>query len=157
VRTPQVPEASVARDRLSQQIDLPTARAIAHDVADDLVIQQEALRRRSASLAIEASDRSWLQHLLGEIKSHRTQSLTVPEYDAQKLVVSVGLRPGQAAPAVLATMRVRTRGVTYDRNGNVRAVSSWRPGVVTFEAWWSGEHYLLVSVKPPPNWHAPRV
>ncbi len=157
VRIPHVPVASVARDHLSDQIDTATARAIARDVADDLVIQEEAERRRSVPLAIEASDRSWLHHLLQEITTHRATALTVPDYVAEQLVVSVGTRPGQAAPAVLVTMRVRVRDVTYDRAGQRLRVAPWRPAVVTFEAWWSGEHYLLVSNVPPPGWHAPKL
>ena len=51
VRIPQVPTASVAHDRLSDQIDEGTARAIANDVADDFVIQEEAERRRSVLLS----------------------------------------------------------------------------------------------------------
>jgi Na+-translocating ferredoxin:NAD+ oxidoreductase RnfD subunit len=157
VRTPHVPTASVVHDQISREIDEATAKAIARDVADDLVIQQEAQRRRSVPLAIEASDRSWLVHLLDAIRAHRNAPITVPEYDAERLVVSVGVRPGQAAPAVLVTMRVRERGITYDIHGRQTASTGWRSAVVTFEAWWSGEHYLLVSNVPPPGWHAPRV
>ena len=157
VRIPQVPTASVAHDRLSDQIDEGTARAIANDVADDFVIQEEAERRRSVLLAIEVADRSHLQALLAEIRDHRTTSITVPDYDAEHLVVSVGLRPGQAAPAILTTTRVRVRDVTYDPKGKLVRATKWRSAVVTYEAWWSGEHYLLVSTVPPPGWHAPNV
>jgi hypothetical protein len=157
VRIPHVPSASVATDSMSRQIDQATADAIAHDVADDFVIEQEAERRRSVPLAIEASDRSWLGQLLRDIHAHRSSPVTVPEYDARRLVVSVGLRPGQAAPAVLVTMRVDVRDVTYSASGQLLRASRSRPAVVTFEAWWSGVHYLLVSDVPPPGWHAPKV
>ncbi len=157
VRTPHVPSVRVVHDRMSSQIDAKTARAIAHDVAEDLVIQQEALRRRAAPLAIEAADRAWVERLLHEISSHRTSSITVPEYEAERMVISVGLRPGQAAPAVLVTMRVRARDVTYDSGGHQTDATAMRSAVLTWEAWWSGEHYLLVSNVVPPRWHRPAI
>ncbi|HEY3831794.1 MAG TPA: RnfABCDGE type electron transport complex subunit D [Acidimicrobiia bacterium] len=157
VRIPHMPTVSVVHDQLSEQIDAGTARAIAHDVADDFVIQEEAERTRSVALAIESADRSHLQSLLTEINGHRNTSLTVADYDAERLVVSVALRPGQAAPAILTTTRVRERDLTYDPRGKLVRATKWRSGVVTYEAWWSGEHYVLVSTIPPPGWHAPNV
>jgi len=153
-----VPGVRIATGRLSRQVDAADARAIAHDLLQDLAVQERALIERDVEVLPAFSDRAWRQHLEAEMqRAARARSVRLDRFEIRKLVVSVAMRRGQAAPAVLATVFGRRRELVYHdgRDGAVSA-GDWRPLATTFEVLWDSRRYVVVSDELPEGWTPPR-
>lgn len=152
------PRASVADDRLSSQVDAATAAEIANDVVQDLALQERVLRERDPGLAAAMADRAWLDTLDDRLRAAATsREVEVPVHRIDEVIVSVALRRGQEAPAVLATLRGSVRVDRY-RDGVAAPVASgeWGPLDVTYEVLWTGERFVIVSAALPEGWSPPR-
>lgn len=159
VRFPRVvvPTARVASDALSQQLDGADARRIARDLVEDLAVQDGLVRRRDADAARAVAGRRWLAVLEARMRAFAADhEITVDDFAVRSVVVSVGRRPGQAAPAVLATLRGTARALTWhDGLDGPRRTGAPRPVEATFEVRWDGTRYLIVSDVAPPGWRPP--
>ena len=152
-----LPAIRIANGRLSRQVSADDARAIAHDLLQDLAVQEQALVERDVEVLPAFSDRAWRNHLEAQMRrAAKDRSVLVDRFEISKLVVSVAMRRGQAAPAVLATVFGRQRELVY-HDGRDGAISSgeWRPLTVTYEVLWDGHRYVVVSDLLPEGWTAP--
>jgi hypothetical protein len=152
-----VPSFSIADDRLSRQVHSGDAREISIDLVADLALQERALCARDLQLAAASADRAWLDHLEREMqRAAEAREVDVPVYDLDTLVVSVALRRGQAAPAVLATVTGTRRFEHYGHDcDQPTSVSEPEAVVMTFEVLWNGQRYLIVSDQLPEDWTPP--
>ena len=75
------------------------------DLLQDLAVQEQALVEREVEVLPAFSDRAWRSHLEAQMRrAAKERSVTVDRFDISDVVVSVAMRRGQAAPAVLATV-----------------------------------------------------
>jgi hypothetical protein len=152
-----LPSVSIAPGRLSSQVADADANAIAHDLVQDLEVQRGAVCARDLDLARASADRAWLDQLEAEMRrAAETREIDVPVYDLDTLVVSVAMRRGQSAPAVLATVAGTRR---FERFGadcvTPEATTEPEPVSLTFEVLWNGQRYLVVSDELPEDFTPP--
>jgi hypothetical protein len=154
-----LPTWSVADDRLSGQVPDDDAAQIAHDLVQDLALQERAVCERDIELARASADRRWLEHLEQQMNAGATARERVAvRYDVDAIVVSVALRVGQEAPAVLATARGTMRTIRFgDRCGEPVAIEPPAPLSTTWEVLWNGERFLVVSDELPEDFVTPEV
>ncbi len=154
-----LPTSTVADDRLSSQVPDDDAAQIAHDLVQDLALQERAVCERDVELARVTADRAWLRHLEREMDEGATARERVAvRYDVDAIVVSVALRVGQEAPAVLATVRGTMRTIRFgDRCDEPVVVEDPAPLSTTWEVLWNGERFLVVSDELPEDFVPPAV
>ncbi len=152
-----LPAVRIANGRLSRQVSADDARAIAHDLLQDLAVQEQALVEREVEVLPAFSDRAWRSHLEAQMRrAAKERSVVVDRFDISDVVVSVAMRRGQAAPAVLATVFGRQRELTYhDGRGGAISAGGWRKLQVTYEVLWDTRRYVVVSDELPEGWTPP--
>ena len=152
-----VPSWSVADDRLSRQVPDADAAQIARDLVEDLALQTQALCARDLPLAAASADLDWLDDLETTMEANaRARTRIVPEYDIDSIVVSVALRIGQEAPAVLATVNGTVRQLRFGERCDA-PVSVGEPEmfVTTWEVLWNGDRFLITSDELPESFTPP--
>ena len=154
-----VPSWSIADDRLSSQVPDDDAAQIARDLVEDLALQEQAVCERDALLARASADRAWLEHLEQQMETGATARERVAvRYEPDAIVVSVAVRVGQEAPAVLATARGTMRTIRFGESCDEPVViGDPVPLSTTWEVLWNGERFLVVSDVLPERFTEPTV
>jgi hypothetical protein len=107
-----LPEVTVVASGGVAQIDRPTALQIASDVVADLRLEAEALAERDRDRATEAAGGARLAALWERIRG-AGETLVVPEYDIERVRVTLERGQGQGPPVVVASLEGTVVLATY--------------------------------------------
>ena len=108
-----LPEVTIVdSEEIASRLDQPTARRIASDLVEDLRIESEAMLERDLDRATAAATGERLATAWEQIRSVR-DAIVVPDYDLDKLTVSLERADGQAPPVVIAALDGTVVRATY--------------------------------------------
>ncbi len=102
----------VDSEEIASRLDQPTARRIASDLVEDLRIESEAMLERDLDRATAAATGERLATVWEQIRSVR-DAIVVPDYDLDRLTVSLERADGQAPPVVVAAVDGTVVRATY--------------------------------------------
>jgi Na+-translocating ferredoxin:NAD+ oxidoreductase RnfD subunit len=129
-----------------QPLDRRSADRIAADVAADLRVEAEALRRRDRARASAAADGERLASLWRQIAAAKGGPIAVPHYRVHKVRVWLEPGGGQAPPVVVAKVTGTVERATY-AGGDAVSRAPRRPFSGTFELVQSRGRYLIVRAR----------
>jgi Na+-transporting NADH:ubiquinone oxidoreductase subunit NqrB len=151
---PEVPASELVRVTIRPSpglmpIDRKTAQRIATDVAADLRVEADALRRRDRDHAAAASDGERLASIWRQIDAAAGGPIVVPDYRVARVGVALEPSTGQAPPTVLATVTGTVERATYSGGAVVRREQRGRFSG-TFELALTRGRYLIVRARGVP-------
>jgi Na+-translocating ferredoxin:NAD+ oxidoreductase RnfD subunit len=148
------PFTIVPNPAVSARLSHAEAQKMAADVVVALGLQTQALELRSEKRLRIGTDAIWKSKLEERLTAARGSGpLAVPNYHVSRLTFTLVPRPGQLAPAIMATLHGQTSIATWS-GAPPRRVSqtSWRPLLTAFEIAKTRTHYQLVSDDLPQGW-----
>ncbi len=150
-----LPEVRVdTSDEVATRIPLPEARQIARDTLDDLTGLVDAVRAMNLRSAARFADGPWHDRARAQIADlKRDRPVELPIYEIDRAIISVARRRGQAAPALMVTLRGSSRTLNAQTGelgtARVKAVLS-----VEVQPRDDGR-YLIVTDSPPEGFTPP--
>jgi hypothetical protein len=146
--TSGLPEVTVvASDRVAAEIDRATALAIASDLVADLRIEGEALAERRPDRGADGAAGARLAALWERIRT-AGPTVTVPQYDVERLRLALEPGDGQGPPLVVAMVEGTVALTTYAGSpptAGERAAAT--PFEGTFELLHSEGRYLIADTR----------
>ncbi len=141
----ELPEVTVVpSEGVASQIDRRTALQIASDVVTDLRIEADALSRRDADRAAAAASGARLAGLWQQIRA-AGNAIVVPDYNVERMRVTLEPGEGQGPPLVVATLEGTAELATYSGSPpTVEQRTDPAPFEQTLELALEGGRYVIV-------------
>jgi hypothetical protein len=135
--------------RIDASMTPSTARLVVRDLLTDLVIEGDALKRRSSALAITADAGPRYVSLLHELLTAKpSDELVVTDYELRTARIVLAYTSFQSGPQIAAKVTGTIRRVSYHATTPAAVITSRAAFASTFVFLLSGGYYLIAAVQP---------